>query len=339
MTNAKRLPTWSLLTGMLTVLTIVAVGDAAAAGLRYTSGEIRFVTSGSEPRIVITLDTNPAILEPTPPAMDFQAQRDFQQRMMAFADWDDPSIEISIGLVDYGFGGSITDAMISKGRGVSFDAGYYAASNKISHIGLVIISEFSEDVIEAEFSAQLFSTGKPKQPKPEGAVSGWFRISLPGLHDPRIDHELSEGEQVRLNAAVLWDTARGTGITLEDIDRLGGGGGGGAGGGGVGAGSAANSPPSCDCSCAAVVLLPDFHHCIVPGAACFAQWQSCGAGTPALQAVPASKDAVLEALLDIMGAADAPPETRDIMRQSFEELSPEELVQMLQTFRQAADQQ
>jgi DNA-directed RNA polymerase specialized sigma24 family protein len=95
-----------------------------------------------------------------------------------------------------------------------------------------------------------------------------------------------------------------------------------------------------------VLSLPDYHHCVVPGAACFAEWQSCRAEAAAPQAAPApapadaaAGNANLEALLDLLGGADAPPETRAILRQSFQELSPEELAQMLQMYRQTTGQQ
>ena len=317
----KRLFVW-----LFAAFASVAVAGTVSAQQRITDGSIRYVTGSSQPRLEISLGTNPAILEPAPSPLDFEAQMANQQRLMAFANWDDPNVTITIPLIDYGGGASFTDAYIAKGRGVSFDAGYFIATNKIQHAGSVIIVKFTPDVIEGSYSAQLFSADKPKEPKSEGSVSGWFRISLPGLHDPRRDNEVSDGEKVRLNAAAMWDTLRGTGMALDDADMFSGGGG--AGGGG---GAASVAVPVCDCRCEAVLSLPEDHECVRPGAECTEQRRVC--------AVPAPMVGDLDAIIDLMLGPDAPPEARAAVLPSLQDLTPEELAQMLQFYRQAAGQQ
>ncbi len=301
---------------------LIAAGTASAGG-RVTDASIRFVTGSATPRIEISLGTNPAILEPAPSPLDLEAQMAYRQRLMAFSNWDDPNVTITIPLIDYGGSASVSDAVITKGRGVSFDAGYYTATNKIRHVGSVIIREFTPDVIEGSYSAALFSTGKPKEAKFEGDVSGWFRISLPGLSDPRRDNEPSDGEKVRLNAAAMWDTLRGTGMALDDADAMSGGAGGG--------GAATAAVPQCDCRCEVVLELPATHECIRPGAQCTEQRRLC--------ALPPPTAGDLDALIDLMLGADAPPEARAAVLPSLQDLTPEELAQMLQFYRQAAGQQ
>lgn len=316
---------------LVAAATILIAAGTASAGGRLTDASIRFVTGSATPRIEISLGTNPAILEPTPSPLDFEAQMAYQQRLMAFGNWDDPNVTITIPLIGYGDGASFSEAIIAKGRGVSFDAGYFSATNKIRHVGSVNIVKFTPDVIEGSYSAALFSTGKPKEAIPEGRADGWFRISLPGLHDPRRDNEVSDGEKVRLNAAAIWDTLRGTGMTLDDADMIAAGGAGGGGSGGGGGGSVNAVAPLCDCRCEVVLPLPEAHECVRPGSECAEQRRLC--------AVPPPSVGDLDALIDLMGGADAPPEARAAIHQSLQDLTPEELAQMLQMFRQAAGQQ
>ncbi len=249
----------------------------------------------------------------------------YQRRLMAYTDWDDPNVIITFPMIEYGAGGGIPNAYIAKGHGVSFDAAYFSVSNKIRHVGSVNIVEFTPDVIEGSYSAELYSVGKPREAISEGSVSGWFRISLPGLHDPRRDNEVSDSEKVRLNAAALWDTLRGTGMALDDADTLSRGDGGGGGGGSVSA-----APPLCDCRCEVVLTLHESDECVRPGAEWSEQRRLC--------AVPAPTAGDLDAIIDIMLGPDAPSEARAAVLPSLQGLTPEELAQMLQFYRQAAGQ-
>jgi hypothetical protein len=305
---------------------VVVTAGGTTAGERVTDASIRFALSGDTPRIEISLGTNPAILEPMPSPLDFEAQMAYQQRLMAFGQWDDPNVEITI-LMTEGVNGNLVPSsdgtIISKGVGVSFDPEYYSIANKIRHIGNVNILEFTPNVFEARYSAELFSTRKPREPISEGAVNGWFRISLPGLSDPRRDNEVSDGEKVRLNAAAMWDTLRGTGMALDDADAM-------SGGGGAG-GAATAAVPQCDCRCEVVLELPASHECIRPGAQCTEQRRLC--------ALPPPTAGDLDAIIDLMLGPDAPPEARAAVLPSLQDLTPEELAQMLQFYRQATGQQ
>ena len=297
-------------------LATVLASDVTA-GHPFTDGRIRYFPGTSFPRLEITLTTNPAILEPMPGGMDLEAILDYHQRVLAYADWDDPPLKITIPLFSYGEAPSFSKAMIKKGPGVSIDVPYLNATNKTRHNGLVRIIEFSKTVIEAEYSASLFSVRYPDPPKSEGEVSGWFRISMPGLHDPRINNELSESEQVRLPAALLWSFLRGMGMSLADADIMGINGGV---SGGPNAGAGNGSPVDilrddiCTCECEHLVAEESRPDC---AQRCAPVWEINQCDSNGFSLLQAS-DAEIDQFAAGLGELDLPEATEKAYKIAFE---------------------
>ncbi len=322
---------------LLVVVLLAGYSGSVAAGNRLTSALITFVPGTAEPRIVLTLGTNPALLIAKPRASDFKAMMAYQQKVLAYADWDDPRVEITMPMIEYDRATTVGNAMISKGLGVSFDPSYFAATNKIRHIGQVTIVEFTEDVIRGRYSAALFSVKGPKQPQSEGSVSGWFTIGFPGRHDPRNENDLSESELIRLTLATMWDTLRGAGFALDDAAKFQESRGGGGDGSGGAQGGVLKAPePPCVCECDMLMTLPEDHRCIQAGGQCYQDLKSCKQFSLGPAPEPQVDD--LDQLIALMLGKNAPKEAVAALRQQYGSMPPKELAKMLEWFRKSAAQ-
>lgn len=311
------------LSWIVPVLATVVVCNATAGEHRFTDGNIRFVTGTASPRLEITLTTNPALLEPLPEELDLEAVIAHSQRMMAYADWPDKPIKISIPLIGYGSSQGFSDAIIRQEAGVSVDPGSLVGSAEVRHTGSVSIKEFTEIMIEGDFSADLYSAQHPRPPKFEGMVSGWFRISHPGLSDPRIDHEPTESEQLRTIASGMWDLMRRTGMSMEDADRLdlGAGTGGGAGSGG---GSSQPRDNICTCECEYLQREQSRPECVEQ---CTPVWEINQCDNPVMPVV-GPDDAEVDRFVAALVELDLSEATINAYRISFE-MSPEAVRQQL----------
>jgi len=320
---------------LLMIPLAIGFSSSDAAGSAVTEATVRFKPETSPPKLVITLSTNPIHLIPKPATMDMDAIALYRMEALTYANWPDPDIEITMRLVDY-TATSVSDAIIKKGAGVSFDTGVYSLSNKIEHNGSVTITEFTEDVITGRFDAEFFTVGLPKQPIPAGRASGWFVISNPVLNDPRIPEEFSDSELIRANLTAMWDTLRNTGLSLGQAEQLSRGSGSGNGGGTsrpLPGGAGGVDVFACICECDVLVTLPPDHLCIQADGPCYEGLKICNQHGLGHLTKPAVSD--IDEILDIMFGADAPGETRAMMRQTLEDMSPKERTQMLEIYRLA----
>lgn len=323
------------LTSALFVL--VSSTPMTALAEQYGSKRLSFRIGGEVNQLVISLGTS-SVADIPLPSLDPQSIEAYRAQVLARAGDTEPNIEIIVPLPEYGFSGTIDNAQISQGRGVSFDPASIHAQGGIRHVGKLAISEFTEDVLRASYSAALYYIGEGNQPALDRNISGTFWISFPILNDPRADEGYPESEDIRLQLAGMWDLLRNLGLGLDDAAEFaasGGPGGGPGSGAGQGSGSATGSAPvpECNCECDVLIALPEDHACIQPDGVCYQGLALCRQF--GLDKTSPAADADVEAILDRMVGKDAPQTVRAATRDSVLQMSKEERAKLLEEFRRS----
>lgn len=318
--------------GLLLLFTLAPL-PVVAEYQRYGHKQISFKIQAQVPQLVITLSTH-SVADIPLPSLDPASIERYQAQVLAQAGNAEPNIEIAVPFRDYGFSGTINDAYISQGRGVSFDPASLFSGSGVRHVGQLTIVEFTEDVLKASFSGELYYVGENNQAIFDRNVSGSFWISFPVLNDPRVAEDFPESEDIRLKLAGMWDLLRNMGLGLDDAGLAASPGAPGSGpGAAADAAGAATLMPECACECEVLIALPEGHACIQPQGPCYHGLELCRAYGLDKAGVPASAD--VEAIVDRMVGANAPSALRASMRELVLGMSPEERAGLLEGYRQS----